>query len=179
MPRKPKQSRPYVMRGPARPTKARATVLDKPDTRMPPNPVPKLTADQLKRLQGDDKTDPRLRGVNRWLMRWAVTHGDGEYLPLMARSEPLFASSHDRLPPLDDEESKVVDAVYKSAPDWARKFVKLWYRKGLTAPEMQAELAIKRRQAIYDERSKVLFFFLGRLTGEGLSVNSRADVGDP
>lgn len=166
------------MGGVPRPSAARQTVLDPPDPRMPPNPVPKLSAKRLGELQVEGITDPRLRAVSRCFMRWAVTHGDGETLPLMAKSEPLYLSSHDRPPPLEGADSVIVDAVYKSAPGWARHFVKLWFREQLNGPQVQARLSIKRLRAVYEERDLVLAYFLGRLVEAGVSLDARGRVGD-
>jgi len=177
MGRKKKQPRPYVMRGPARPTKRRPTVLDKPDPRVPEVQPKKLTPAQLRRLPKDVPSDPRTRAVDRILERWAVTHGDGEYLPLMARTEPLYLSSHDRPTPLDDTEARIVDGAIKGAPDWARRIVRLHYRGRLKPDELQAELAIKRREYVYDLLHDAQIFFLGMFRAMGLSVTSRTDVG--
>lgn len=178
MTRKKKQSTPYIMRGMARPTKRRPTVLDKPDERMPPNPVPKLTPRQIGTMPLKGRLDPRVRGVDRVLERWAVTHGDGESLPLMARAEPLYLSSQDRPNPLDEAEARIVEAAVKSAPDWARRIVRLHYRKRLKHEDIQSELAINRPEYVSHLLHEARLFFLGMLRGMGLSVSSRTDVGD-
>lgn len=179
MSRKRKEPRPYIMRGSPRPTVARPTVMDPPDKRLPDNPIPRMTPAQLRGVESEYTTDPRLRAVERFFMRWAVTRGDGEHAPALARSAPLHLSSHDRPAPLDDAESRIVDLTVRTAPSWAKEFVKLWYRRALSIEEMQENLAIKRRAGVYEERRIVLAYFLGRLIGAGLSVTSRRDVGDP
>jgi hypothetical protein len=120
------------------------------------------------------RIDPRLRAVHRCFERWAVTRGlDHGLLPLMARQRMLYVSSSARPPALEDGEAKIVDAVYRSAPDWARHFVKLWYRAQATVAEIQEVLSIKRRASIYQEREAALFYFLGRLIEAGLPLDPR------
>lgn len=166
------------MRGAARPSVARPTVLDPPDGRMSPNPVPKISAERLRSMPIEYVTDPRLRSVDRFFWRWAITHGASSAGPTLARSSPIFASAHSMPTPLDDAESRIVDTAVKSAPDWARKFVKAWYRAQLTVAQIQEELSIKRRQSVYEERELVLAYFLGRLVESGLSATSHAHVGN-
>lgn len=176
MTRKKKQSRPYVMRGPTRPSARRPTVLDKADPRVPDQPVPKLSPARLRGIESDFQIDPRFRPVERCLMRWARGGADTPDGPGRATSVPLFSSQSDLASPLDDGEFRLVDAVIRSAPAWARQFVKLWYRRGAGVEEIQEELAIKRRQQVYEERAKVLSYFLGRLVGAGFEITSRRDV---
>jgi DNA-directed RNA polymerase specialized sigma24 family protein len=177
MSRKKKQPRPYIMRGGPRP-KRRSTVLDKPDTRVKEQQVRRLTPAQIQTVPTQGRIDPRVRGVDRILERWAVTHGDGEHLPLMARSEPLYLSSQDRPTALDEAEARIVETAVKSAPDWARRVVRLHYRKRLKREEIQEELAIKRLEYVNELLHEARLFFLGMLRGMGLPVNSRTDVGD-
>lgn len=76
------------------------------------------------------------------------------------------------VPPLGDHDSLVVDRAVKSAPDWAQRFVRLWYRSDATVTEIAELLHIKRRQAVYEERQLVLAYYLGRLTQMGLDLPS-------
>jgi hypothetical protein len=125
-------------------------------------------------------TDPRLRTVDRYFRRWAVTHGDRDMdVPSMAHQDPMYRSSHAMPTELEKAESLIMDAAVKSAPGWARQFVGYWYRAELPVAEIQERLAIKRRQSVYEERKAVLFYFLGRLVEAGIRMPSLADVGEP
>jgi hypothetical protein len=166
-----KIARPYVMRGPARPTARRPTIADPPDRRLQATPVHQIRPDELRIAVSRTRGDPRLRAVDRLFERWAVTKGDGAHFPLLARSEALYRSSSSRPPPLEDAESRVVDAVFRSAPSWARHFIKLWYRAQATAEEIQSVLAIKRRSSVYEERERVLFYFLGGIIQAGMQLD--------
>lgn len=169
MSRKRKQPRPYIMRGAARPSAARPTVLDPPDRRMAANPEPnKLSVEQLARLASASITDPRLRAIDRCFQRWAITHGDREAVPGWAMLDLGVRTSSDKPLPLDDAESLIIDAAIRTAPAWAEKFIRLWYAAELSAQDMQIALKIGTRDAVYGERKIVLAYFLGRLVEAGI-----------
>lgn len=166
--------RPYVMRGASRPTAERATVMDPPDHRIE-QPIPrKIPAPEMKLLLRKLATEPRLRAVDRCFLRWAVTPTDNIQAPgyasliLMKRSIPATA-------PLDDAESKIVDAAVRASPIWAASFVNLWYRSDLSTAEIATKLRIKKRQYVYEERDRVLFYYTGRLHEIGFSLRNEAD----
>lgn len=112
-------------------------------------------------------TDPRLRSADRWLERWAATHGVGQVLPLIAT---LKSSSGPTVPLLNDQESILIDEAVRLSFDWARSFVILWYRSDYSVQQIGEELKIRRRRAVYEERDVVLAYYLGRFTEIGLSV---------
>lgn len=162
------------MHGRAQPTKHRPTIEDDPDRRVAAVDVPPLTPEQLRSASPALRIDPRLRSVHRCFERWAVTRGtDHQLLPLMARPTYVYRPGAGRPTPLEDAEAGIVDGVYKSAPAWARQFVKLWYRAQATVAELQEVLSIKSRQSVYQERQAVLFYFLGRLLEAGLRLDQR------
>ena len=163
----PRRARPYVMRGRPHPTAARPTSVDRPDPRVPEVPVRKLTAEELHVLTRPGATDPRLRAVDRYLERWAVTRGKN--LPGAAQVR-LLSGSSSPCEPLHDREWLLVDSAVMSAPPWASRFVALWYRTESTAAQIAEILAIRRRQAVYEERSLVLAYFRGRLEQMGLHL---------
>lgn len=158
------------MQGEARPTRRRPTIADPPDRRVE-MPEVRLKPEQLRAVARQGSTDPRLRPVDICFERWAVTHGDGVVLPLLAESSLGIRTSSNVLP-LPDRDSLVVDRAVKSAPGWAQSFVRLWYRSDATAQEIADLLNIKRRQAVYEERQLVLAYYLGRFTQMGLSLPS-------
>lgn len=169
MSQRKRQLRPYVMRGAPRVTEERATALDPPDHRVP-QPVPrKIPAVEMKALLRELATEPRLRAADRCFLRWSVTPTDNIQAPgyasliLIKRSIPATA-------PLDDAESKIVDAAVRASPAWAALFVNLWYRSQLSTAEIAAELRIKHRQYVYAERDRVLFYYTGRLHEIGFSL---------
>lgn len=162
------KSYPYVMHGRAQIPK-RSTAIDPPDSRLPPMPPMRMTLENLCTILRPGATDPRLRPADRWLERWAVTHGTGPLLPYAA-TVSLVARTVARVPPLDDRESLLVDGVVKSSPQWARTFATLWYRSACTVQQIADEMRIKRRQAVYEERHLVLSYYLGRFAEIGLQV---------
>lgn len=167
-----REPKPYLMRGEARPTRARATIADPPDRRVE-MPDVRLKPEQLRAVARHGATDPRLRPVDRCFERWAVTHGDGPALPLLAESSLTVRTTP--VPPLPDRDSLVVDRAVKSAPRWAQAFVRLWYRSDATAQEIADLLHIKRRQAVYEERQLVLSYYLGRFAQMGLELPDWGD----
>lgn len=165
-----RKSKPFLMRGEPRPSRRRPIVADEADPRVPEVRLKReqlLKPEQLRALTRQGTTDPRLRPVDRCFERWAVTHGDGPALPLLAESS-LGVRTTLRIPPLADRDSLVVDRAVKSAPGWAATFVRLWYRSDATVAEIAEFLHIRRRQSVYDERTLVLSYYLGRLTQMGL-----------
>ena len=112
-------------------------------------------------------TDPRLRAVDRYLERWAVTRG--KKLPGAAQVR-LVSGSSSACEPLHDREWLLVDGAVMSAPAWASRFVALWYRTEASAAQIAEILAIRRRQAVYEERSLVLAYFRGRLEQMGFHL---------
>ncbi len=162
-----RQTKPYVMRGPARPTTARLTSVDPRDNRVPEVRVRQLTPEELCVITRPGATDPRLRAVDRYLERWAVTRGKA--LPGAAQVRLLSGSSRP-CEPLHDREWLLVDGAVLSAPPWAARFVALWYRTDSSAAQIAEILAIRRRQAVYEERSLVLAYFRGRLEQMGFHL---------
>lgn len=154
------------------PNRPRPTIAEARDTRVPVIPEDRrLRPEQLRAITRHGATDPRLRPVDRCFERWAVTHGDGPLLPMLAESQ-LGGRTTLRVLPLPDRDSLVVDRAVKSAPDWAQTFVRLWYRSDATVTEIANFLHIKRRQGVYEERQLVLGYYLGRLTQMGLEFPS-------
>lgn len=123
-------------------------------------------------------TDPRLRPADRWLERWAATHGSGSgpAMPSMAAVLLVPRSPGATVSPLDDRESLLVDAIVDSSPNWARTFAVLWYRTPCTVQEIADVLHIRWRQAVYEERRTVLAYYLGRFVEIGLPVTFWVDV---
>lgn len=161
---------PYVMRGSV-PLRPRSTIDDQRDPRvMPPRPR-SLSPQEVRIILRPGATDPRLRPADRWLERWAATHGSGSgvAVPSMA-AVTLIARTPDVVPALDDRESLLIDAAVHSSPAWARTFAILWYRTACTVQEMADVLRIRRRQAVYEERHVVLAYYLGRFVEMGLPV---------
>lgn len=115
-------------------------------------------------------TDPRLRPADRWLERWAATHGSGPLLPSIASVSLVLRAPAVGIPVLDDRESLLVDAVVDSSPNWARSFAVLWYRTDCTVQEIAEVLRIRRLRAVYEEREMVLGYYLGRFSEIGLRV---------
>ena len=167
--RKPK---PYVMRGAPRPTAERTTSVDPPDKRVPEIPVRKLTPEELRVITRPGATDPRLRAVDRYLERWAVTRGKN--LPGAAQVR-LLSGSSSACEPLHDREWLLVDGAVMNSPPWASRFVALWYRTEASAAQIAEILAIRRRQAVYEERSLVLAYFRGRLEQMGFHLPTFGD----
>jgi hypothetical protein len=157
-----RKSHPYVMRGAPAPTAQRATVLDKPDHRVPSLHVRALTIEEIHIITREAATDPRLRAIDRCFERWAATPGETGS-PGLAHVV-VFRRDDGGAPPLDDLESKIVDTAVRTSPGWARTFVQLWYRSDCSVTEIATQLAIKRREYVYDERKVVLSYYLGRLS---------------
>ncbi len=158
---------PYVMRGRPRVTAERLTSVDRPDPRVVPVHVRALTPEELHVITRPGATDPRLRAVDRYLERWAITRGKN--LPGAAVVR-LTSGSSTPCEPLHDRQWLLVDSAVMSAPPWAARFVALWYRTESTAAQIAEILAIKRRQAVYEERSLVLAYFRGRLEQMGFHL---------
>lgn len=158
-----------MMRGAPMPLRPRATIEDPRDGRLAPPRLRTLSPEQVRLITRPGATDPRLRPADRWLERWAVTHGSGAVLP-SAASVSLIARTPEVVPSLDDRESLLVDAAVHSSPAWARTFAVLWYRTACTVQEMADVLRIRRRQAVYEERHVVLAYYLGRFVEIGLPV---------
>lgn len=153
------------MRGSPIVTAERPTVLDRPDHRVPEVRIPKLAAERVRMVTNREvATDPRLRAIDRCFERWARTPGDSGG-PELAQAILSGASDTSGPPPLDDLESKIVDAAVRESPRWARTFVHLWYRTDSSPTEIAKMLCIKHRQYVYHERQIVLGYYLGRLTG--------------
>lgn len=168
--------RPYVMRGSDLPPRPRPTIEDPPDLRVTPPRRHALSPEEVRRfLLRPGATDPRLRPADRWLERWAATHGSGPVIPAMA-SVSLILRTAETVPALDDRESLLIDAAVHSSPLWARTFAVLWYRTACTVQEMADVLRIRRRQAIYEERHVVLAYYLGRFVEMGLPVTFWVEV---
>jgi hypothetical protein len=171
--RKPKL-RPYVMRGAPKVTEERATSVDPPDHRVPESRPRKMTPKELAAIPIDWAVPPRLRVVDRCFVRWAATPIADDGGTSIA-SLVLIRREGDSGPsPLDDAESKILDAAVRASPVWAHRFVMMYYRRGLSVPEIAVELAMKRREYVYAERDLVLYYYLGRLHEIGFSLASQA-----
>lgn len=157
-----------MMRGSVR-LRPRSTIDDARDPRIMAPRAHTLSPEEVRIILRPGATDPRLRPADRWLERWAVTHGSGPVLPSVA-AVTLIARTPEVVPTLDDHESLLVDAAVHSAPAWARTFAILWYRTACTVQEMADVLRIRRRQAVYEERHVVLAYYLGRFAEMGLPV---------
>lgn len=173
MARKP---RPYLMRG-TMPLRPRPTIADPPDRRIVQPFVRTLSADEVRAMIRPGATDPRLRPADRWLERWAATHGTGPLLPSIASVSLVARTPAVSAPALDDRESLLVDAVVDSSPNWARTFAVLWYRTDCTVKEIAEVLRIRRLRAVYEEREIILGFYLGRFTQVGLNVTYWVETG--
>ena len=167
MARKP---HPYVMGGRPRPTARRSTSVDRPDARIAPVDVPRLTPEQPHALEPPGAIDPRLRSTDRTFQRWASTPGSGSVLPQLARvclGGPARAA---HAPALNDREADLVDEAVRTADPPEQRFVFAWYRSGATVTEIAQLLGMRRRQSVYEERRLVLAYFRGRLTQMGLPL---------
>ncbi len=168
-----RKSHPYLMRGQPKVTEPRTTVEDPPDRRVPEVPRRMLTTAQLRIFQGQSAIHPLLRPVDRCFERWAATPANDQGGPRIA-SIVIIGREATAAAPLDDAESKIVDCAIRASPLWASRFVQLWYRSELSVPAIADELKIKRRQGIYEERERVLFYYLGRLHEIGFGLIPRA-----
>lgn len=164
-----RRPRPFVMRGSAEPPE-RLTIVDPPDRRVVQVHPRALSAAELRVVTRPGALDPRLRPADRYLERWAATHGSGEVLPLAAVSSLTPRSPPAKILPLGDRESLLVDGAVRGSKPWARTFAILWYRSACTVQEIAVHLRIRRRQAVYDERNTVLAYYLGRFEEMGLPV---------
>lgn len=162
------------MRGAPIPTVERATSVDPPDRRVPEVRPRKLSPKDLAAIPIDWAVPPRLRVADRCFWRWASTPVADDGGTSIA-SIVLIRREGDCGPsPLDDAESKIIDAAVRASPVWAHRFVTLYYRRGLSAPEIAKALAMKRREYVYAERDQVLFYYLGRLHEIGFTLASQA-----
>lgn len=164
-----RQWKPYLMRGAPIPSKARATSVDRPDERVPEiRPAP-LTPSDLRSRRANVATDPRVRAAHLQFVRWAATPvGDIGWPGLQQvelRKEPEFAGLV-----LDAAEARIIDAAVKSAEPWASRFVNMWYKQRLTPQEIAVALSMKRREYVYTERDKVLFYWHGRFKEIGFNL---------
>lgn len=153
------------MRGEPATTRRRPTLQDEADPRVGNVHLRKLTGAQMRVLTRDTALDPRFRWIDRYLWRWSVGQGSGL---------PMDADTADRLPsskptPLPEEEAIAIDMAILNSPDWARRFVFMWFRSDRTTEEIALELSCRVR-AIYDERKLVLAYYLGRFTELGISI---------
>ena len=87
---------------------------------------------------------------------------------------PMDADNADQLPPskptpLPEDEAIVVDIAILHSPDWARRFVFMWFRSDRTTEEIADELKCRVR-AVYEERKLVLSYYLGRFTELGIRI---------
>jgi hypothetical protein len=158
------------MRGSSAPPRQRATIADPPDRRVQQPRIRTLSSEEVRAMTRPGATDPRLRPADRWLERWAATHGAGPILPSIASVSLVARTPSGSIPTLDDRESLLVDAVVDSSPNWARTFAVLWYRTPCTVQEIADVLHIRWRQDVYEERRTVLAYYLGRFIEIGLPV---------
>lgn len=165
--------RSYVMRGPAKPSEERATVLDAPDARIGEVPMSKLTPEQIRVINRATATDPRVQVADRCFLRWAATPYDSYGAPQLSYIILVNRSGTPSHVPLDDAESKIVDTVVRAAPYWAAGFVRMWYRSEMSVTQIAEQLKVSRREYVYAERERVLFYFVGRLHEVGCSIIPR------
>jgi len=149
--------------------KPRPTVEDAPDKRVPGVFVRRLSLAELRVIERPGSIDPRLRPADRWLERWAATHGSGEVLPLAAVVD-LVPHSTPLVPILEDDDYRAIEDTVKTSPQWARTFVTLWYRMEYTATEIAVILRMPHRQAVQSERRTVLAYYLGCFAELGLRI---------
>lgn len=153
------------MRGEPYTTRHRPTLQDEPDRRVGGVHLRKLTGAQMRVLTRDTALDPRFRWIDRYLWRWSVGQGSG--LPLDADDADQLPSS--KPTPLSEDESIAIDLAILHSPDWARRFVFMWFRSDRTTEQIAQELQIRVR-AVYEERKLVLSYYLGRFTELGISI---------
>lgn len=156
-----RQWKPYLMRGAPVQTQDRQTSVDPADPRVPEIRPRKLTEQEIQIVNRVIATDPRLRAVDRCFERWSRTPTDSRGPSIAA--VVFVASVQSGAVPLDDAESKIVDAAVRTAPKWARNFVVMWYKQGLTIAQIAKVLQMKRYEHVHAERHLVLGYFLGRL----------------
>lgn len=163
---------PYVMRGQAAP-RLRATAEDAPDYRVVRPPLRRLSAAEVHAITRPGMTSERFLSADRWLERWAATHGTGRMLPLIATLK--LRAPTPKVPPLDDHDSLLIDTAVRFSPSWASTFAVLWYRSDYTVQQITELLKIRSRRAVYEERNAVLAYYLGRFTQGGLQVTFWTD----
>jgi hypothetical protein len=123
-----------------------------------------LTPGAVRAITRETALDRRFRGVDRFLLRWAVGQGsgfppaDGDDLPPESRPSPL-----------PEIEAIAVDQIILHSPPWFQDFVHGWYRSPKPREIIAKELAISER-SVYLERKIVLAYFLGRFTEAGIPV---------
>jgi hypothetical protein len=160
--------KPYLMRGAPVPSEARPTSVDQADARVPEVRPRKLNAEEIRIVNRVIATDPRLRAVDRCFERWARTPTESRGPAIAA---VVFVSSvQSGAVPLDDAESKIVDTAVRTSPKWARNFVHMWYRQGLTIAEIAKLLQMKRYEHVHEERHLVLGYYLGRLSESSVQL---------
>lgn len=164
-----KSLRPYIMPGVRWPGSVRReTVDDPPDYRITQVRQRPLTQEEVRIITRPGATDPRFRAADRWLERWAYTHGSGKMLPLMSTLKAR--TSTQTVAPLDDYESLLIDGAVRASPPWASRFAILWYRSEYSVRQIAQELKIKRVRAVYEERDTVLAYYFGCFATIGLQV---------
>ena len=156
---------PFVMRGDPQTTRPRPKLQDAPDQRLTPPNSQKLSSAQLRVLSRQNALDRRFRGINRIIERWAV--GQGSDLPLGADDADKLPSS--RPTPLSSDESVVADLAILHSPDWARRFLFMWFRSDKSPEQIGEVLGLSRRE-VYYELKLVLAYYLGRFTELGFDV---------
>lgn len=161
--------RPYIMPGVRWPGIAeRPTSDDLPDYRIKQVQPRPLSPAETRAIVRPGAADPRFRAADRWLERWAYTHGSGRMLPLMSTLKA--PRSTQAVSPLEDRESLIIDGAVRASPPWASRFAVLWYRSECSVRQIAMELAIKRVRAVYEERNTVLAYFQGCFATAGLQV---------
>lgn len=147
-------------------TRPRPDVTDEPDRRVPGAPVSRrLTSEQLRALSRHNALDRRFRGISRVIERWSV--GQGSDLPLAG--DNTVSDPTTRPTPLPADESVVADLAILHSPDWARRFLFMWYRSDKSPEQIGDELGLSRRE-VYYELKLVLAYYLGRFTELGFEV---------
>ena len=170
-----KKWRPYVMRGRPTVTEFRQTAVDPPDQRVPEVPIPTLPAEAVRNARRRTAIDPRLRAVDLCFEQWAVSP-NSDLAGVGYAHVILVQHQRSGTPPLDDLQSKIIDAVVKASPRWAERFVHLWYRSGLNVTDIAKELEIKHRPSVYTELELVLGYYLGRLHEIGFTIKVEPDA---
>jgi hypothetical protein len=157
------------MPGATRPIKARRTLADPPDRRVPEVPLDKLTPTEIRRFFREDVTDPRVRPVDLQFQRWASNPGSTVIAPGLAQMR-FLAGRNGALAPLSDRDLYIVDVAVKRAPRWARDIVLMWYRSERSTREIALSLGLPRHQAVPELRTTSLCFFLGHFTAMGMQL---------
>ncbi len=158
------------MRGPPQQTKARPTVLDRPDPRLPELTPRRLTPEEMRHsFFRDDVIDPMLRPVDLCFQRWASNPGSSIVEPGLAQMR-FLAGKTGGLPPLADRDIYMVDVALKRANKLRRSITLLWYRSERSTREIASSLGLPRHQAVHEMRMAALNYFNGCFDTMGMRL---------